>query len=178
MRLSFHGAAQGVTGSCHLFECNGTRILVDCGFYQGGRELKEDNADDFGFDAASVDYLLLTHAHLDHCGRVPLLVNRGFQGEIITTAASRELARLIMLDAAGLQEEEARYLNRRARKRGKSSNVIEPLYTTLDALNALEFFGRTAVYSQPLQLVHEQVEPPLSLADLTPLSAAEQQEAV
>lgn len=155
MRLSFHGAAQGVTGSCHLFECNGTRILVDCGFYQGGRELKEDNADDFGFDAASVDYLLLTHAHLDHCGRVPLLVNRGFQGEIITTAASRELARLIMLDAAGLQEEEARYLNRRARKRGKSSNVIEPLYTTLDALNALEYFGRTAVYSQPLQLSPE-----------------------
>lgn len=152
MKLSFHGAAQGVTGSCHLLECNGKRILVDCGFYQGGRELQEDNADDFGFDASSIDYLLLTHAHLDHCGRVPLLVSRGFGGEIITTAASRELARLIMLDAAGLQEEEARYLNRRARRRGKSSDVIEPLYTTLDALNALEFFGRTAVCNQVLQL--------------------------
>ena len=152
MKLSFHGAAQGVTGSCHLLECNGKRILVDCGFYQGGRELEEDNADDFGFDASSIDYLLLTHAHLDHCGRIPLLVSRGFCGEIITTAASRELARLIMLDAAGLQEEEARYLNRRARRRGKSSDVIEPLYTTLDALNALEYFGRTAVYNQVLQL--------------------------
>jgi len=152
MKLSFHGAAQGVTGSCHLLQCGGKRILIDCGFYQGGRELEEDNADDFGFDAASIDYLLLTHAHLDHCGRIPLLVSRGFRGEIITTAASRELARLIMLDAAGLQEEEARYLNRRARRRGKGSDVIVPLYTTIDALNALDYFGRTAVYNQSLQL--------------------------
>jgi metallo-beta-lactamase family protein len=152
MKISFHGAARGVTGSCHLLECAGKRILVDCGFYQGGRELEEDNADDFGFDPASIDYLLLTHAHLDHCGRIPLLVSRGFEGEIITTFASRELARLIMLDAAGLQEEEARYLNRRARKRNKLSDIIEPLYTTLDALNALEYFGRTARYNQPLQL--------------------------
>jgi metallo-beta-lactamase family protein len=152
MKLSFHGAARGVTGSCHLLQCGDKRILVDCGFYQGGRELEEDNADDFGFDAASIDYLLLTHAHLDHCGRIPLLVSRGFCGEIITTAASRELARLIMLDAAGLQEEEARYLNRRARRRGKKSDVIVPLYTTLDALNALEYFGRTAIYNETLQL--------------------------
>ena len=152
MKISFHGAAQEVTGSCHLLECAGKRILIDCGFYQGSRELEEDNADEFGFDAASIDYLLLTHAHLDHCGRVPLLVSRGFKGEIITTSASRELARLIMLDAAGLQEEEARYLNRRARRRGKSSDVIVPLYTTLDALNALEYFGRTARYKQALQL--------------------------
>ena len=152
MKLSFHGAAQDVTGSCHLFECAGKRILVDCGFYQGGRELEEDNADDFGFDPAAIDILLLTHAHLDHCGRIPLLVKRGFKGEIITTAATRELARLIMLDAAGLQEEEARYLNRRASRRGKRGTVIEPLYTTLDALNALEYFGRTAVYRQTVEL--------------------------
>jgi metallo-beta-lactamase family protein len=152
MKISFHGAAQGVTGSCHLLECGGKRILIDCGFYQGGRELEEDNADDFGFDASSIDYLLLTHAHLDHCGRIPLLVNRGFKGEIITTSASRELARLIMLDAAGLQEEEARYLNRRARRRGKSSDIIVPLYTTLDALNALGYLGRTARYNQVLEL--------------------------
>jgi len=152
MKLSFHGAAQGVTGSCHLLECAGKRILVDCGFYQGGRELEEENANDFGFDPASIDYLLLTHAHLDHCGRIPLLVNRGFEGEIITTAASRELARLVMLDAAGLQEEEARYRNRRAHKRGKSPEAIVPLYTTLDALNALEFFGRTAHYHEAMPL--------------------------
>jgi metallo-beta-lactamase family protein len=152
MKLSFHGAAQGVTGSCYLLQCAGKRILVDCGLYQGSRELVEDNANDFGFDPASVDYLLLTHAHLDHCGRIPLLVNRGFTGEIITTAASRELARLVMMDAAGLQEEEARYRNRRAHRRGKRGEDVIPLYTVLDALNAQENFGRVAHYDEALQL--------------------------
>ena len=152
MKLSFHGAAQGVTGSCYLLQCAGKRILVDCGLYQGGRELVEENANDFGFDPASVDYLLLTHAHLDHCGRIPLLDNRGFSGEIITTAASRELARLVMMDAAGLQEEEARYRNRRAHRRGKRDEDVVPLYTVLDALNAQENFGRVAHYDEPMQL--------------------------
>jgi metallo-beta-lactamase family protein len=153
LKLSFHGAARGVTGSCHLLECAGTRILVDCGLYQGGRELEEDNADDFGFDPAAIDYLLLTHAHLDHCGRIPLLVKRGFRGEIITSAASRELARLVMLDAANLQEEEARYRNRQAQRGGRRRDrVTTPLYTALDALNSLDCFGRTAHYNQPLQL--------------------------
>lgn len=152
MEISFHGAARGVTGSCYLVRCAGKRLLVDCGLYQGGRELVEDNAGEFGFDPASIDYLLLTHAHLDHCGRIPLLANRGFRGEIITTAASRELARLVMLDSAGLQEEEARYRNRRARRRGGTDAERQPLYTTLDALNALENFGRTAQYGQALQL--------------------------
>lgn len=153
MKLSFHGAVQGVTGSCHLIECAGTRILIDCGLYQGGRELDEENANDFGFDPAGIDYLLLTHAHLDHCGRIPLLVKRGFGGEIITTAASRELARLVMLDSANLQEEEARYRNRRAQRRGQRRQVTTPLYTVLDALNSLEYFGRTAQYNQTLQLI-------------------------
>jgi len=152
MHLSFHGAARDVTGSCHLVECNGTRILIDCGFFQGSRELEEDNADDFGFDPAHVDFLLLTHAHLDHCGRLPLLDNRGFKGEVITTSATRELARLVLLDAAGLQEEEARYRYRRATKRARAGGEVEPLYTVLDALNALENFGRTAQYNQPMDL--------------------------
>lgn len=95
MKISFHGAAEGVTGSCHLLDCAGKRVLIDCGMYQGGRELAEENADEFGFDPASIDFLLLTHAHLDHCGRIPLLVKRGFSGEIITTAASVELARVL-----------------------------------------------------------------------------------
>ncbi|MCF6355357.1 MAG: MBL fold metallo-hydrolase [Candidatus Polarisedimenticolaceae bacterium] len=94
MRLSFHGADRGVTGSCHLIECNDQRILIDCGLYQGGRELDEENAGPFGFKPADIDFVLLTHAHLDHCGRLPLLANRGFCGEVITTAASRELTRL------------------------------------------------------------------------------------
>ncbi|RKZ67045.1 MAG: MBL fold metallo-hydrolase [Gammaproteobacteria bacterium] len=153
MKISFHGADQGVTGSCHLLECAGKRVLIDCGMYQGGRELAEENAEPFGFDPASIDFLLLTHAHLDHCGRVPLLVKRGFTGEIITTAATVELARLVMLDSAGLQEEEARYQERRARRRhGNHDAEIEPLYTTLDALNSLEYIGRRASYGQVLQI--------------------------
>ena len=88
LKISFHGADRGVTGSCHLVECAGKRILIDCGLYQGSRELDEENAEPFGFDAASINYVLLTHAHLDHCGRLPLLAKRGFRGEIITTSAS------------------------------------------------------------------------------------------
>jgi len=152
MKISFHGADQDVTGSCHLLECAGKRILVDCGMYQGGRELAEENAEPFGFDPKSIDFLLLTHAHLDHCGRIPLLVKRGFMGEVITTAATVELARLIMLDSAGLQEEEARYQQRKARRRGNHDADIEPLYTTLDALNSLEYVSRRATYDQPLQI--------------------------
>ncbi|MGE5304983.1 MAG: MBL fold metallo-hydrolase RNA specificity domain-containing protein [Alphaproteobacteria bacterium] len=151
MRLSFHGADRDVTGSCHLIECAGRRILIDCGMYQGDRELHQENAEPFGFDPAAIDYVLLTHAHLDHCGRLPLLVRRGFRGEIITTSASRELARLVLLDAAHLQEEESRY---RQRKSNKHHHAHEdaPLYTTLDALNSFDYFGRTAVYGQPLEL--------------------------
>ena len=151
MKISFHGADQGVTGSCHLIECAGKKVLIDCGLYQGGHEIAEENAADFGFEAADIDYLLLTHAHLDHCGRIPLLAKRGFTGEIITTAATVELARLVMLDSAGLQEEEARYQERRAKRRGKKhAKTAEPLYTTLDALNSLEFIGRRAHYKKPL----------------------------
>ena len=148
MKLSFHGADRDVTGSCHLIESNGRRILIDCGLYQGGRELAEENAGPFGFDPAAIDYVLLTHAHLDHCGRLPLLAKRGFRGEIITTAATRELTRLVLLDAAHLQDEEARYRSRRAARHGASEPAPQPLYSALDALNCFEFFGRTAVYGQ------------------------------
>lgn len=148
MKISFHGADRDVTGSCHLVECAGRRVLVDCGMYQGSRSLDEDNAEPFGFDAASIDTVLVTHAHLDHCGRLPLLVKRGFHGEIITTAATRELARLVMLDAATLQEEEAR---RRARH-GATGAAAAPLYTVLEALNTSEGFGRTAKYGHPFDL--------------------------
>lgn len=151
MKLSFHGAAEGVTGSCHMVECAGKRILIDCGLYQGGREMDEENAEPFGFDPAAIDMVLLTHAHLDHCGRLPLLVQRGFRGEIITTAASRELARLVLLDAAHLQEEEARYRARKKARHGNHGNG-EPLYTILDAMNSLEYFGRTARYNEPIEL--------------------------
>ncbi len=152
MKLSFHGADRSVTGSCHLVECAGKRILIDCGLHQGSRELDEENAAPFGFDAAAIDYVLLTHAHLDHCGRLPLLAKRGFRGEIIMTSASRELARLVMLDAAHLQEEDVRFRARRVGHDGASQDNNKPLYSTLDALNCLDYFGRTAVYDQVLEV--------------------------
>ena len=147
MRISFHGADREVTGSCHLIECAGKRILIDCGMFQGSRELADDNAEEFGFDAAAIDFLLLTHAHLDHCGRLPLLAKRGFKGEIIATAATRELARLVMLDSAKLQEEDANRQTRRGRDAGAG-----PLYTLVDAMNLLDFYGRVAAYDQPVDV--------------------------
>jgi metallo-beta-lactamase family protein len=109
--------------------------LIDCGLFQGGREMDEENGEPLGFDPAAIDYLLLTHAHLDHCGRVPLLAKQGFKGEVIATAATRELARLVMLDAAHLQEEDAG--NReRARRRQGAEETRKPL----------------AVYGRPIEL--------------------------
>jgi len=156
LKLSFHGADRGVTGSCHMVECGGKRILIDCGLYQGGRELAEENAEAFGFEPESIDYVLLTHAHLDHCGRLPLLAKRGFRGEIVTTGASRELARLVMLDSVHLQEEEARYRARKAARHNHHDHrehaATTPLYGVLDALNCLDCFGRTASYAKPLDV--------------------------
>ncbi|SPE34905.1 Metallo-beta-lactamase family protein, RNA-specific (modular protein) [Burkholderiales bacterium] len=156
VRIAFHGANRTVTGSCHLVECAGIRVLVDCGLAQGGRETEARNREPFGFAPADVDFVLLTHAHLDHCGRLPLLAKRGFQGEIVATAATRELARVVMLDAAHLQEEEGRRNARRSPHRRphdeEGAAEAEPLYTALDALNCLDRFGRSASYGQAMQL--------------------------
>ncbi|HLY07165.1 MAG TPA: MBL fold metallo-hydrolase [Rhizomicrobium sp.] len=152
MKLSFHGADHDVTGSCHLIETANTRILIDCGLFQGSRELNEDNAGAFGFDAGAIDYLLLTHAHLDHCGRIALLAKRGFKGEVIATSATHELARLVMLDAAHLQEEDSRRASAKRARRGANPGAAAPLYTTLDATRALGRFGRAAAYGSPLEV--------------------------
>ncbi|MCH9697683.1 MAG: MBL fold metallo-hydrolase [Gammaproteobacteria bacterium] len=152
MKLSFHGAAQGVTGSCHLLEVGDQRILIDCGLFQGGREIEEENHSSFGFDPATINFVLLTHAHLDHCGRLPLLVKQGFRGEIITTSATLELSRVIMLDSAGLNEQEAQWKNRKLLRAGHTDDLIEPLYNTQDALHTLDYFGRTSQYHQSIQI--------------------------
>jgi metallo-beta-lactamase family protein len=152
MRLSFHGADRSVTGSCHMLECAGRRILIDCGMLQGSHELSEENAADFGFDPASIDAVLLTHAHLDHCGRLPLLVKRGFRGEIIATAATRDLTRLVLLDAAHLQEEEAERHRRHAQRRDRDGKPATPLYSLLDTLECFGCFKRTAQYGRPIEL--------------------------
>jgi metallo-beta-lactamase family protein len=138
MRLSFHGADQDVTGSCHLLEAAGLQILIDCGLFQGDRTLVAENSAGFGFDAAAIDLVVLTHAHLDHCGRLPLLVRRGFKGEILATAATRDLAALVLLDAAHLQSEEA------------ERNAEAPLYTAEDVAATMERFRRPLAYGQAL----------------------------
>lgn len=148
MELSFHGADRDVTGSCHLLECGGKRLLVDCGMFQGGRELQEENAAELGFDATGIDFMLLTHAHLDHCGRLPLLVKRGFRGEIIATAATRELAQIVMLDAAHMSEEDAQWRTRNAR----DGKPVAPLYTQDDVAAAMRLFGRVAAYGAEIEL--------------------------
>lgn len=150
MNLSFHGADRDVTGSCHLIECGGKRILIDCGLHQGSRELDQQNSMPFGFEPGAIDLVLLTHAHLDHCGRLPLLVKQGFRGEIIATAATRELAQLVMLDAARLHEEDAQRHARFTRRHADTS--VEPLYTLLDATSCLHRFVRAAVYGQAIEL--------------------------
>ena len=152
MRIAFHGAARNVTGSCYLIECLGKKILVDCGLYQGNREMDEENRNDFGFNPTTIDFLLLTHGHLDHCGRIPLLSRLGFKGKIITTAATRELARLVMLDSARIQEEEAGYKNYKASKKRHRKELIEPLYNTLDALNSLDAFVDITAFAKPYDL--------------------------
>jgi metallo-beta-lactamase family protein len=156
LKLSFHGADRDVTGSCHLVECAGRRFLIDCGLYQGSREIAEENAGDFGFDPAGVDFVLLTHAHLDHCGRLPLLTKRGFRGEIIATMATGELARLVMLDAAHLQDEARSNAHRPRHDAGNTpggdNKPAEPLFTVADALKSLESFKRSAQYGEPIDL--------------------------
>ena len=152
MKISFHGAAQDVTGSCHLLEAGGRRILVDCGLFQGSRELDEDNAVPFGFDAQAIDFVLLTHAHLDHCGRLPLLVKRGFRGEIIATQATFELARLVILDAANLQAEEAQARDHGGRRQEHAAPHASPLYTIIDAMDCMARFGRAASYGQRIEV--------------------------
>ncbi len=148
MEMRFYGAAGGVTGSCHFLAAAGKNILIDCGMFQGEHNIDEENRAEFGFDASSIDVLFLTHAHLDHCGRIPLLVKRGFRGEIITTAATRELTRLVLLDAAGLAAEEARHAGRYRQRQG--AEPLEPLYEITDVLESMDRFGRVAGYGETL----------------------------
>jgi len=150
MEISFHGAAGGVTGSCHHLQIGKRQILIDCGLFQGEVDIARENAAAFGFDPAAIDFLLLTHAHLDHCGRIPLLVKRGFRGEILCTAATRDLTRLVLLDAAGLAAEEARRANRRSKRQGEEEQ--EALYDVQDVLDTMERFGRLPDYGQALEL--------------------------
>jgi len=143
IKLRFLGAAQNVTGSRHLLEANGTRVLVDCGLYQE-RQLKDRNWEPFAVDPKSITAVLLTHGHLDHCGLLPKLVKEGFNGPIYCTKATAEIARIIMLDSAKIQEEDAEHKRRRHERQGrKPKHPDVPLYTVADAEATMPLFKPT-----------------------------------
>jgi metallo-beta-lactamase family protein len=147
--IHFLGAAQNVTGSCYLVEHQGQRILVDCGLYQE-RRLRERNWATFAVDPGSIDAVLLTHAHLDHCGRLPKLVREGFSGPIYCTPATAAITRIVLLDSAHIQEEDAEFKRRRHEKEGrKGPHPEEPLYTTEDVERTLPLL-QTVGYNSPV----------------------------
>ncbi|MBC7627296.1 MBL fold metallo-hydrolase [Ferruginibacter sp.] len=139
MKIAFHGAARTVTGSKHLLTLkNGRKILLDCGMFQGmGNDTDILNAS-FGFTASEVDYLILSHAHIDHSGLIPKLVKEGFNGKIFATPATKDLAAVLMEDSAGIQESDLKFINKRRASEGLP--YLQPLYSTTDALHAVDFF--------------------------------------
>jgi len=151
IKLQFLGAAQNVTGSRYLLQANGTRLLVDCGLYQE-RHLKARNWDTFPTAASNIDAVLLTHAHLDHCGLLPKLVKEGFRGKIYCTAATSEITRIILLDSAKLQEEDAEFKRKRHEREGRKGPFPEiPLYTIADSEACFPHFSPVE-YKQSIKL--------------------------
>ena len=141
IKLSFLGATRNVTGSRYLVASDGTRVLVECGLYQE-RDFRGRNWEPFAFPPGEIDAVLLTHAHLDHCGLLPKLVKEGFRGKVFCTPATAEIARIILLDSAHIQEEDARYKQKRHRRQNrKSPHPYEPLYTTEDAERCTSHFA-------------------------------------
>jgi len=134
MNLSFYGAAREVTGSCYLLESNGKKFLIDCGLQQGQDE-KDDQR--LPFDGRDIDFVILTHAHIDHSGRLPLLAREGFSGNIYATSATCDLISVMLKDSAKIQEMDAKWKNRKARRAGR--NEVPPLYTVADVENTLKF---------------------------------------
>ena len=136
MNITFFGAARTVTGSCTMVECAGKRILVDCGLPQGNDEKKLGL--ELPFNAEHIDFVLITHAHIDHSGRIPLLVKNGFKGRILCTTATLDLCSIMLVDSGHIQEMEVEWLNRKRRRAGKTE--VDPLYSIADARHSLEFF--------------------------------------
>ena len=146
MKLHFYGADRCVTGSCHCLEINGKKILVDCGLQQGRDEL--DNRY-LAFAPGSIDILLVTHAHIDHTGRIPLLVKNGFHGRILTTRVTADLMKIMLLDSAHIQESDAEYENRKGQRAGREH--VEPLYTEQDAMDVFKYVT-TCEYEETVEL--------------------------
>ena len=141
MRIQFCGADRTVTGSCHLIEVNGLRLLLDCGMYQGPREEAKRRNALLPDDVKSIDAIILSHGHLDHCGRLPVITKAGYAGPIYCTPATAEVARIVLNDAGKIQEEDAAYLNQRSR--GPDEPKVQPLFTMSDSAAVLKLWKRT-----------------------------------
>jgi metallo-beta-lactamase family protein len=150
MNLRFLGAARTVTGSMHLLTINGARILLDCGLFQGRRKESFERNRNLPFDATSIDAMVLSHAHIDHSGNIPSLVNNGFQGNIYATPATRDLCSAMLRDSGHIHEEDAAYINRKRARQGLPP--VEPLYTQEDAARSLGHFVSVG-YDRPLPVV-------------------------
>ena len=139
MNITFHGAARNVTGSKHLIELqDGTTILLDCGMFQGMGDDTEDLNEHFGFNPKKVDYLILSHAHIDHCGLIPRLVAEGFSGQVFCTSATMDLTRILLMDSAHIQMSDVAYSNKHRAKKGLP--LLSALYTDEQATAALSLF--------------------------------------
>ncbi len=144
IQVTFYGAARTVTGSQHLVEVNGQRILLDCGLYQGKRAESYTRNLNFPYDPASIDVLVLSHAHIDHSGNIPNLVKHGFRGDIICTHATRDLCATMLLDSGHIQERDVEFVNKKRARKGEPP--VEPIYTQEDAAASLDYFVSQSYY--------------------------------
>ena len=149
MRIKFCGASSGVTGSCHLLTTENHKVLLDCGQFQGGKAQEALNYEPFPFDPKEVECVILSHAHIDHCGRIPLLVKRGFTGKIYCTDATADLLDVMLKDSGFIHEKDAEWKSKRAARAGKPP--VEPLYTYEDAVKALEYVV-PVLYDQQIEI--------------------------
>lgn len=152
LKIQFLGASQVVTGSNILITTDKHKILLDCGLFQGSEDLEALNEKDFSFNPSEIDFLLLSHAHIDHSGRIPKLVKDGFKGKIFCTQATRDLCEIMLVDSGYIHESDAEWENRKRSRAGKK--LVEPLYTADDALFSLRFF-ESALYDQRINLNEE-----------------------
>lgn len=152
MKIQFCGASTSVTGSCHLITTDNFKVLLDCGQFQGSKAMEALNHEDFPFDPAEIDFMILSHAHVDHCGRIPLLVKRGFKGDIYCTDATADLVEVMLKDSGYIHEKEAEWQNRKNERAGRP--LVEPLYTYNDAIDSLKYI-KPVLYDQLVELDSE-----------------------
>jgi metallo-beta-lactamase family protein len=152
MKVKFCGATTGVTGSCHMIYTDNHRILLDCGQFQGGKAQDRLNYEEFPFDPKEIEAVVLSHAHIDHCGRLPLLVNRGFTGKIYCTKPTADLLPIMLRDSGYIHEKEAEWQNKKGARKGRPP--VEPLYTVEDAERSLSLIT-PVLYDQIIEINDE-----------------------